>query len=219
MKIGIIIPDRGDRPELLQNCFRMMRKQTIFDQVDWMLPVSFKPVSDAVDITPRYRVGYYTLESFGVDVIFFIENDDWYAPEYLEVMCRAWEEQGRPNLFGINYAIHYHLGLLRYFTFDGQQMANAFNTMIKPGIRIPNMWPADDDPFTDQWLWSIIPGRKVFTPPRVISVGIKHGTTMSGGYGHVNKLHRFIHEDNGFLAKTLDPESLHFYEDFRIRFM
>jgi hypothetical protein len=29
MRVGVIIPDRGDRPRLLENCMRMLRAQTL----------------------------------------------------------------------------------------------------------------------------------------------------------------------------------------------
>lgn len=215
MKIGILIPNRGDREELLSNCIRMMKAQTIADQIEWMLPVSFKPTEGIVDITTRYRIGYDILSKFGVDIIFFIENDDWYSPEYLETMIREWEYYSRPELFGTNYTIYYNLKLQKHFTMFTEQRASAMNTMIKPGLFVS--WPLEQDPYTDVWLWEHIQNRRIFKPKKVISVGMKHGIGLCGGYAHTTKLHRYIYDDDGFLKETLDTESYKFYKSISER--
>ena len=82
--IGVIIPDRGDRPKFLENCLRMLKAQTM--QPTIIEIVNDAPFSDEKDITLRYRLGYERLRNKEIEVIALIENDDWYAPDYLEIM-------------------------------------------------------------------------------------------------------------------------------------
>lgn len=209
-KIGIIIPDRGDRSKFMANCLRMLAAQTL--QPEIISAQSYSPKSKQCDITQRYRVGYDHLSSFGtLDLIAFIENDDWYAPNYLEYMVNAWEQHGRPDIFGTNYTIYYHLKLRRYFVFEHFDRASAMNTFIKPRIKIK--WPLDYDPYTDLHLWRDIRG-KVIKPERHISIGIKHGEGEVGGEFHTNMLERFDKEDNGLMKSTMDEESFKFYDNY-----
>ena len=85
VRVGVLIPDRGDRPKFLAQCLAMMNRQTL-------RPVHIELVNDtamsnAVDITWRYRLGYERIGA-SVDVIAFIENDDWYHPQYLATASR-----------------------------------------------------------------------------------------------------------------------------------
>lgn len=211
-KIGVIIPDRCDRPLFRKHCEYLLKQQTIYSslRIIWM---DQDPLDEAVDITKRYRIGYQSLSKhYGVDVIAFMENDDWYAPNYLETMVRAWIQQGRPDLFGTTYTIYYHLKLKKYFTFHNSQKSHMMNTLIKPGLTFN--WPPDHDPYTDQWLWmgpSNIQKKLVIKPAEIISIGMKHGVGLCGGRNHVNQLNRFTEEDNGFLKNTVDPKSFDFY--------
>lgn len=203
MKIGVVIPDRGDRPEFLKNCMRMLAGQTVLPAMvvlvttpkspsrvrrdetkgDFEKDSSQQPASSALrapspqvekgnsqqpasrfttvyvesvagvcDITKRYRTGYDLLRGKGLDVIAFIENDDWYAPDYLERMGEQWELAGRPDLFGTAYTIYYHIGLQAWLTMEHRRRASAMNTLIKPDLNIT--WCADSEPYTDIHLWT-----------------------------------------------------------------
>jgi len=218
MKIAVLIPDRGDRPKLMSNCLRMMQAQTLKPHTTIIM--SGRPESDKCDITYRYREGYELATKmwmyafgYGIDVIAFVENDDWYAPDYLETMAREWDAHGRPEIFGTNYTIYYHLKLKRYFILEHYDRASAMNTFIKPGLRIT--WPVDEDPYTDMHLWQNCGLRGVtFRPGRHISIGMKHGEGMTGGGWHRDKLDRFKTEDGGLLRDNLDPASFEFYNNY-----
>ncbi len=214
ISVGVIIPSRGtERVNFLRNAIRMLTSQTV--EVKHIEVSAGAPESDKCDITYRYRNAYQKFDPAEVDIICFWEDDDWYAPNYLEAMLKKWEDFGRPDLFGINYTIYYHLKLKKYFTFDHVQRSSSMSTFIKPGMDFT--WPRDEDPYTDQWLWMNPCGIKtkiVFKPEKILCVGMKHGQGMVGGRFHDDKLHRYIHEDNGFLKETLDPVSYKFYSAF-----
>lgn len=214
MKIAVLIPDRGDRPKFMANCLRMMDRQTLKPYT--IIVEGIPPVNSMCDITKRYRNGYDKISHLSkyvenIDLIALIENDDFYSPTYLEYMAKAWEQHGRPNIFGTNYTIYYHLKLRKYFVFEHFDRASAMNTFIKPGLEIK--WPLDHDPYTDLHLWRDIPG-KTIKPDYHISVGIKHGEGEVGGEFHVNMLDRFNIEDNGFLKEIMDQDSFKFYDNY-----
>jgi len=209
--IAVIIPDRGDRPKMLANCIRMMEGQTLKPYI-WL--VDEKPKSELPDITYRYRTGYNFLSNpkLDIDLIFFIESDDWYHHNYLYTMYSCWLSEGKPDLMGIDYTYYYHLKLRKYFKYGHAGRASMMNTCIVPGLTFK--WPVDSYRFVDMYLWDKLRGLTI-SPEKPISIGMKgHGEGMTGGTGHDSKLHRYVNEDNGFLEKYLDKESLEFYGNY-----
>jgi hypothetical protein len=209
MRIAVLIPTRNDRPGFMENFYRMIAAQTV--HVDTICVMDYAPESNQCDITQRYKRGYDYLRGKGFDIIALMEYDDFYHPEYLATMITEWEKRGKPDIFGTGYTIYYHIKLGAYFTMYHQDRASAMNTLIKPDLEIT--WPVDNEPFTDMHLWRTIHG-VVFFPEKVISMGMKHGIGLCGGRSHIDKLHRYSQKDEGFLQKTLDPESYKFYSQF-----
>lgn len=207
-KLAIIIPDRRDRPALLENCKRMMAAQSIRGEI---YIVDGPAKNNEVDITARYRRGYEWASNKKFDLIAFVENDDWYAPNYLETMIKGWNENGQPDIFGTNSTIYYHIYLRAWFTMNHITRSSAMSTLIKTNLNI--QWPVDNDPYTDIALYAQIKNKIIWNPPQIICMGIKHGIGMCGGYNHTNKLHRYKNQDKDFtfLKSILDPESFEFY--------
>ena len=216
MRIGIIIPDRNDRPLFLKNCMRLIQAQTLQPEIIEL--VNYEAESENVDITQRYRRGYDNLRNKGLDVIALIENDEWYSHDYLEIMVNGWVNNGKPDIFGTNYTIYYHIKLFAYFTMHHLTRSSAMSTLIKPDLNFK--WCVDDQPYTDLHLWSVLKG-VTFKPNKTICLGIKHGVGLCGGVNHVDKLHRFTNKDEKFvyLHKHMiqehdDFESFNFYTQY-----
>jgi hypothetical protein len=213
MKVGVIIPDRGDRPLFMANCLRMMEAQTLKPAI--IEVINYPATSKDCDITPRYRAGYELMRRKGLDVIAFIENDDWYAPDYLETQTREWNERGRPDIFGHDYTIYYHIRKFAHLTMRHVTRSSAMNTLIVPNLNLT--WCADNDPYTDIWLWQHCGlQRLVYRPEKHVCMGIKHGVGMSGGACHTTQLDFFKDDDpdKSFLRSVLDPESFKFYSQY-----
>jgi glycosyltransferase involved in cell wall biosynthesis len=208
LKVAVIIPDRGDRPQFLINCLRMVKSQTI--QADILL-ANNPPESPSCDITKRYRESYEILKGKGYDIIAFIENDDWYSPHYLEYMISKWTEHGKPDIFGTDRTIYYNIRYRKYFTMYHKFRASAMNTLIKPDLKIE--WCKDEEAFTDVHLWRQIQNQKLFHADQVHSIGIKHGVGKCGAKCHTDRLNRYTHDDPEFkfLESTIDQESFNFY--------
>lgn len=231
MNIILITPDRGDRPEFLDMCIEMMARQTI--KLMALALDNKKAESDKPDITQRYRRTYQRLSQSikEVDLIFFIENDDYYSPTFIEQMVNEWMKAGQPDLFGTSYTTYYHIGLRKYFTFNHPERSSMMNTIIKPNLNIN--WPPDNEVFTDMFLWTredCFNGSKaVWTPPQGLSIGIKHGVGKCGGRQHTSGLHRFSiqgglgNEESGgrddadlqwLSSHVKEEEILEFYKSF-----
>lgn len=223
MNIAVIIPDRNDRPLFLNNCLRMLKAQTLKPTVIEI--IDYVPNLIGCDITQRYKTGYNSLRKKGIDVIAFIENDDWYHPTYLEKMVNAWVAHGKPDLFGTNFTIYYHIKIFNYFTMHHQERSSMMSTLMKPDLNIN--WCQDHDPFTDAYLWSISTARNgngylrgvIYDPKEIICMGIKHGVGLCGGGAHTNRLERYYNHGNEdlkkeFLKNTLDKESFEFYSNY-----
>lgn len=215
MKIGVICPDRGDRPKFLNNFKRMLKYQTL--QPDEVLIVGLNEVKvtdNKPDITKRYRYGYDYMSEKGVDVIALMENDDWYSPDYLKTMIAEWEKHGKPDIFGTNYTIYYNLHLNKGFTFNHKRRSSAMSTLIKPNLGFK--WCADHEPYTDIHLWHHIQNKKTFQPREHICIGIKHGTGLCGGRHHTDRLNRYEAKeyDISLLKQTMDEASYTFYTNY-----
>ena len=146
-----------------------------------------------------------------LDVIAFIENDDWYHKDYFRLMTNAWQQHGKPDIFGTRYTIYYHLFQKAWFTMNHVSRSSAMSTFIKPDLDLT--WTVDEDPYTDIHLWMNINNRITWKPDFHVCLGMKHGVGKCGGHNHVDQMHRFenLDSESKFLIETLDEESLKFY--------
>lgn len=191
----------------------MLNTQTL--QPEIVLEVDYHPLSSQKDITQRYRYGYDWFRGMKMDLLCFWEDDDWYSPQYLEIMAMEWIIAGKPDLFGINYSIYYHIKEFAYFKMVHYQRSPAMATFIRPDMNLT--WCPDDEPYTDSHLWmcSGIKGLLV-SPENIICMGIKHGVGVSGGKHHNNEMERYIYPDpeKTFLKEHLDNDSFKFYSNY-----
>lgn len=210
LKIGIIIPDRGDRPLFLAQCKKMINNQTL--QPTEVYIIDYKPISKEVDITPRYRKGYEIACNDGMDVVLFMENDDFYSPIYIETMIKEWLKVSKPDIFGIGYTYYYHLRLKKYRKFVHPRRASMMNTLLKCGLFV--QYPSYNDPYTDIALWKQFKSY-TFSPETPISLGIKHGVGLNGGHFHNDKLDRYECNDFNFeFLKSVTGPEFEFYYNF-----
>ena len=147
MTVVSLITATGDRPRALDLCAEWMHRQTWDGGVEWII------VDDGQEpYVPEYRrVGWWVrhikrkhtgpgLESFlgnvtaGVqsvtgDVVLFIEDDDWYAPEHIEEMVARLEKH---EAVGNNLQRYYRLPKRSYL--EKQNGANVA-CLCQTGLR------------------------------------------------------------------------------------
>lgn len=215
MNIAIIIPDRNDRPMFTEHCLYMMKNQTI--KPKQIIHVNHIPKSNNPDLSYRYKLGY-SLVGKDIDVVAFIENDDWYSPTYLADSINFWIQSCKPDLFGRTLTQYYNIAVKGYFNMNHTNRSSAMNTLIKPRLNIS--WPPDHEVYTDLHLWYNQPKLiKAIIEQPLNCLGIKHGIGLCGGKNHTTYLNRYINKDTNmsYLASIVDDKSLKFYKSLHER--
>lgn len=218
VKLAVICPHRGDRPLFLENFKKILEKQTF--QPEEILFVDYVPESELCDITQRYRRGYDQLRGKNLDLIAFMEVDDCYSPKYLEFMVNAWEKAGKPDLFGTSKTFYYHIRLFKWFTMEHYQRSSMMNTFLKPDLNF--LWCPDSEAYTDMHLWDNCRqlSRALIPLDPILSLGIKHGVGMCGGFSHTNKFDLYDGPRGGndknkeLLKSVADSEAFEFFSNY-----
>lgn len=144
-----VITCTGDRPEAFALCTKWMRRQTITVPVKWVIVDDGKDKIAAPEMPDNWTVGLhyqqpgkYGAESFIAntlralsyvegDKVIFVEDDDYYKPDYLADTARRLDTH---DIVGQRKMIYFHLG---------QRMWRIRNNNIAPmsttGIRWPRM--------------------------------------------------------------------------------
>ena len=187
MRLAVIIPDRNDRPLFLDNCLKMIDSQTM--QPDKVLIMNEPAIYPDCDITWRYRKAYEKVKDY--DLILLMENDDWYSPKYIETMVNQYLSK-LADIIGTSYTIYYHVGIRKWLKLTHPNRSSAMSTMLRGGLTID--WGHDEFAYTDLTLWQQLKGY-TFEPKQVICLGIKHGTTITGGRFHNDRLDSYTNDD------------------------
>jgi len=207
MKIGVVIPDRNDRPLFLQHCISALKNQSI--KPDKVCLVNHAPYDEKPDLTQRVRLGFETLRH-EVDCVLIMENDDYYCPNYIESMVYGWDKMNRPEIFGINSTIYYHIKTKEYRILQHNKRASLMSTLISTNARFE--WCADNEVFLDIKLWGQLEGATVKQDlDRPLAIGIKHGQGLCGGTGHTTLRYKETDSDDSYLKQRVTEDSFNFY--------
>lgn len=213
MIVGILIPTRGDRPKFLEHALWLISQQSM--QPDLIEVVADPPKGQKKDITLRYKLGCERLFSKGADIIIFWEDDDYYSHLYIQKMVSQYVKHKKPDIFGIDSTIYYHLKTRKYALLPSNpkgKKASAMATIVNRKI-MDIEWPPMDYVWFDIWIWERMAGVSIeFDEP--INVGIKHGIGMTGGIGHRDGINIYKNQDRDykFLSSLVDAKSLQFYK-------
>ncbi len=209
MKIGILIPTRGDRPKFLKHALYLVGRQTM--KPDFIEVINDKPITKDKDITWRYRLGCERLFEKGSDVIIFWEDDDYYSSTYIQSMIYEYIKVGKPDIFGVDTTIYYHLKQKKYAIIPTPGRSSAMSTMVTKAI-MDIKWPAPNHVWFDLYIWERMQGKTHhFNKP--IAIGIKHGIGMCGGSGHFSLNYKTSDPGSQFLKSIVSDYSLSFYEN------
>lgn len=177
VSVGVIVPTRNNRPEFLKQCRKYIARQTY--PVKQVVVVDYPQKTLPHDLAERYQYGFSQI--IHCDVVFLIEDDDWYRADYIERMVERWEFHGKPDIYGISDSLYYHLFSQRFWHSEHPGRASAYSTMIKANAVID--WARLDPLWMDIGIWEQLKGVAEQLPHR-IAVGIKHGIGDCGGVGH-----------------------------------
>lgn len=148
--ISLLTPT-GGRKKSFALCEKWIREQTIHKdsryKIEWLCvddyakdPTPFTCnqilLKNPKEWTPDYNTQRdnctVLLEAAKGDLIFWIEDDDYYSPEYLETMIKLLEAS---EVAGLSYARYYHLGVPGYLVMTNYKHASLASTCFRKSLK------------------------------------------------------------------------------------
>ncbi len=216
MTIGVVTPHQDSKRSLfLERLSIYINRQTL--KPDHWIIVDHKEETLAKDLTKRIRIGCEKAIELGCDVVLIMEDDDWYSPNYIETITKAWQIQGKPEIIGCDNTQYYHIKTGQTVELSHPKRASLMHTLISADGIKKIVWPEDSFVFLDIELWKQLKG-KTFKTRDPIAVGIKHGIGSTGGKGHLEtfkgyqpdpdfkKLRQMVGSDADFYINIFHPE-------------
>lgn len=192
--IGLVMPDRGDRPEFFERAQQYIKRQSWKpDQVEI---VNEDLGIEGIDLVYRYELGFKRLFEKDCTVVVCMESDDWYHPDCIKTLCQEWEKADRPAMLGIDSSIYYNIMDQRYYKF-GHPGRASMNSMLVTSEVLKHKYNYKD-PYLDFRLWQSI-GGKTFHAATDLVIGIKHGQGMVAGSGHKLNWEKYLNQDRSFI--------------------
>lgn len=148
------------------------------------------------------------LASVDTELVAFIEDDDWYHPQYLKRMIEKLTYSQR-YMIGLDPTMYYHLWHGGYRILPHYGRASLFATIGYTDFI--KKWTDDvlEDPvrpLIDKALWYNAHGHGVTTVEQ-LAIGIKHGIGNCEGNGHaMRKAYWIADTDMSFLRKLIGDE-------------
>ena len=205
-----LITMTGNRPVAWALCEQFMQRQTYQGPVRWIIvddgqeaqPITFKREGWNLEIIrpePFWQPGQNTQTRniraalaviTPADRIAFIEDDDWYSPNWLSIVD---EKLNEADLVGERLAFYYNIRTKQYAQLSNGSHAGLCSTGIKgQAIDFLREICKVDRQFIDIDLWKKPFGRRLFTSKEVI--GMK-GLPGRGGIGMGHKPQRAFKSD------------------------
>lgn len=212
-KFAIIIPDRCDRPELLEHCIYQMERQTV--KPDFKYIIDYRPKSSSVDLIARVRRGIELAEKDGIDIVYIIENDDYYPDDYFEKNSIQ-----DFDFVGIPFTHYYHIMTGGHRYIENLNSSSLFCTGLRINALKKFQWPAFIGIKLDHILWGYAADQcrcKLLLTP-ALPIGIKHGLGFCPGAGHNKNLYSDFDKNYSWLRSHVRPESFDFYMDLKNKY-
>ncbi len=167
--ISLITPT-GDRREAFALCERWIKRQTYTGPLQWIV-VDDGKIPTKVTAGQEYHrrqvarsEGHTLPQNLRValphvryDKLLFIEDDDWYAPNYVEQMARWLDDDA---LVGASFARYYWPRLARYREFPKHEHASLCRTGIRRDLFSRLHRCLNGNQSIDMRLWASTPGRR-----------------------------------------------------------
>jgi len=202
---AIITPTR-DRPKMLEFCKYQVSKFTIQPEKHYI--IDYPPVSTDVDISERVCLGVEMAKRDGIDLVFIVEDDDFYPFDYIERFRYLSDYQ----FFGSIRTTYYSLKNRTHQEFIHPSRSSLFTTGFRISAIDKFVWPKTAN--VDVVLWEYVfkyCKYDVGAIPKTGALGIKgHGIGKTGGNGH-NKKFSVIDPGYTWLKQTVSKEAFEFY--------
>lgn len=174
----VITPTRGDRPQWLDICKRMVNYQSL--QLPHII-CEYTPKSSVNDIAERYHWLFneaFVVNNYNYAIIF--EDDDYYPKNYCEKLVNEWLKLSNPPILGQNSTTYIHiknLGIKEMKHFNRSSMMSMLLTKEVLQLQL------SCSPFIDL---EISKAKGFTTIPAIGAIGIKHGDGVTVGAGHTS---------------------------------
>lgn len=192
--LTLITPTSG-RPEAFSLLERWIASQTYGASFEWIVAVEndqnykFNLYQKIIRTSPKRRIHSLAnnlaeaLKIANGDNILIIEDDDYYAPDYIQFVADALSDY---SLVGVTPAHYYHVGRQRFRYFANKAHASLAQTAFSRDlIRFVLEICKRGRPFIDRELWGLYQGKKGFIKNENIHVSIKGMPGTRGiGAGH-----------------------------------
>jgi hypothetical protein len=203
MTFATITPSRGDRPELLEFCKYQLSRMEVKPDKSYF--VDYKPESERIDLVERVRYGVEQAKADGIDIVFIVEDDDFYPADYFKHFNRL-----DFTFWGSETTTYYNLKSRTYSYFQHQGRSSLFTSGFRISALDSFRWTAPKNRFLDISLWeyAMTCGNPQFVATQ--AVGIKHNIGLCAGKGHTM---RGKNEDESleWLKRYVDAEAFEFY--------
>lgn len=209
----ILITPTGGRPKQFELCQRWMVNQTYTEKVLWIIVDDCYPFTTAIKhefpdnwaVVHKYpeplwkrgdntqsrnlKVGIDIVKKIPedqVDVIFIIEDDDYYSPVYLEKMVKKLEGF---DAVGEKCTIYYHTKLKKFNVSTNEKHTSLFQLAFKPKL-IPNFESCYGNKFIDMIFCKSVKNINLFSKEN-LAIGMKGQEGREGiGLGHRGNIYR-----------------------------
>jgi len=172
----IITPTRGDRPQWLERCKRMVAYQTL--QLGHLI-CNYPPETKVNDIAERYFWLFdEVFRERDYDYAIVFEDDDYYPADYCETLVNEWNRLGNPALFGQDETIYIHINSLGIRVMKHPNRSSMMSMLLTKEVL--NM-QLSCSPFIDL---EISKAKTFKAIPAIGAIGIKHGDGVTVGAGH-----------------------------------
>jgi len=205
LKIALVTPTRGERSDFLSLCKTYMLRQTLLSNPNYVIEhfiIDYDPKSSEIDLNERYQQGLQEALNFDADLVFFIEDDDWYHEIYLETYVNLWKSNGCPDLLGVDQTVYYHLPKRKIWYLDHPGHSSMFTSAVTKklanNIVDKRLFTSTANIFLDIYIWKFDVNKlSVNLPNHHLFLGIKHGKGLTAGMGHKGEFWKY-HEDEEF---------------------
>lgn len=208
MNISVIIPTRGSEREAFIKHLtgHLLPYQT--RQPDEVILIDHEPIKEGSDQGERLAEGMSKAKG---DLVLIIEDDDWYASNYIEEISSYWEQFKEPHLIGYAETLYYNIRRKRYRKMHHPGRSSLFSTGVSQYIAKKFRWD-NAGKYIDIKLWNTFKGDTLSHGFQYSAIGIKHGIGLTGGNGHDDNFMNNLDENGIILQSCVDVPSYEFYK-------
>lgn len=221
MNITLVTPT-CDRPEAFALCEQWMKRQTVPYHQWIVLDDGLTPTNCTMgqthlcyggtrgrgSLANKLKLLFSDIGAITGDAVAIIEDDDWYAPNYLELAMSRFQDY---ELIGEGYALYYNVRRRWWHMHTNKEHASLCQSLFTRSV-----FPAfreclnDPCPFIDVRLWKLPVKKKLYMPEadKHSLVGIK-GLYPGYGIGHNRPLEN-LDPQFAKIKKVIGPEADHY---------